>query len=213
MGALFVDGLDIVPALDATSTTFTTEFGRILFQEAQKRSITPMDTDVLLVALSEVFTSTFSMLAGTVLFTDIDDGSAPTVIINTARTSQRLFVYLPIAGLVCAVIALSVLCTVAVVIYSSTHASILREEPSGLFSYADMLLGSNIWDLVTQVRAHTKYDGRIVGRAKKYFTFDKTECSTIGTGEHLKILVGDMELAPPQDKWSLFRRKSLSADG
>jgi hypothetical protein len=166
-----------------------------------------MDADVLLVALSEVVTSTFSMLASTTLFTDIDNGSAPTVMVNMAKTSQRLFVYFPIAGLVCAVIALSVLCTVAVVIYPSTHASILRKEPSDLFGYADVLLGSIIWDLVAQVRAHAKYDGRIVGRAKKCFTFDKTECSTTGTGEHLQILVGDMELAPPQDKWSLFRRK------
>jgi hypothetical protein len=187
LSTLLVDGLNIVPALDATSTTSTTEFGRILFREAQKRSSTPMDAEVLQDALSDIFTSTFSMLASTVLFTAIDEESTTTVTVNTARTVQRLFVYLPIAGLVCAVIGLSVLCTVAVVIYSRTHASILREEPSGLFSYAEILLGSNIWDLVAQVRAHAEYDGRIIWCAKKCFTFDKTECRTVSTGEHRVI--------------------------
>jgi hypothetical protein len=211
MSALFVGGLDIVLALDATSTTSTTEFGRILFREAQKRSTSPMDADVLQDAMSEVFTTTFSMLASTVLFTPTQNGLDLTVKVDTAGTSQRLFVYLPIAGLVCAVITLSVLCTVAVMLYTSTHASILREEPSGLFSYADMLFGSNIWDLVAQVRAHAKYDGRVVGRAKKYFTFDETKCSTTGTGEHLQILVDGMVLAPPRDQWRVLRRKIVVA--
>jgi hypothetical protein len=61
------------------------------------------------------------------------------------------------------------------------------------------------------VRAHAKYDGRVVGRAKKYFTFDETKCSTTGTGEHLQILVDGMVLAPPRDQWRVLRRKIVVA--
>jgi hypothetical protein len=72
---------------------------------------------------------------------------------------MRLFIYLPVAGLLFVAIGSSVLCTIAVLLYSSTHASVLREEPSGLLSCADILFDSNISNLVDQVRAHPKYDG------------------------------------------------------
>jgi hypothetical protein len=207
MGALFESGLDIDLAIDATNAVSTTEFGRILLQEAQSRSATPMDAGILQGAISEVFTSAFAMLGSTLMFTSIDAGSAPVVSVEVGKTLQRLFIYLPVAGLLCVAIGSSVLCTIAVLLYSSTHASILREEPSGLLSYADILLNSNISNLVDQVRAHPKYDGRIVQRARKYFKFDKVDCSTTGTGEDRKISVGDMEPKQDEERSSAGRRR------
>jgi hypothetical protein len=192
MGVLFENGLDINIAIDITAEISTTEFGRVVFQDAQRRSATPQDPNVLQDAISEVFTSAFAMLSNTVLFTVLNTDIKPTVSVKMAKTVQRLFVYLPVAALVCVVLMLSIFCMLAVMLYSSTHASILREEPSGLLSYADILLGSSsIKNLVSQVRAHPKYDGRIVQRANKYFQLEKVYCSTESESEDINIVVSD----------------------
>ena len=129
--------------------------------------------------MSEVFTSTFAMLSSTILFNVLANEARPVVAIERSTTVQRLFVYLPVASLLCAVLGLSVLCTISALVYSRKHASILREEPSGLLSYADILLGSSgIENILKKVRAHPEYGGRTIQLAKKCFELKTIRCST-----------------------------------
>jgi hypothetical protein len=190
MGLLFESGLNLTPAIDITDQTLTTEFGRILLQIAQSRSATPLEPNLLQDIMSKVFTSAFAMLSNTELFTKLTGERRETIKVERATIEQRLFVYIPVAIAVCAMISLSVICTTAVLFYSQKHASILREEPSGLLSYADILFDSiEIVNLVGQVRAHPKYDGRIIGCAKKYFELDEVYCGTTKEKEERKITV------------------------
>ena len=110
--------------------------------------------------LTLLFESTFAMLSNTVLYSPME-GLGYKVSANILKTTQKLFIFLPVAYTICIVVLLSVVGSVATLIYSSRHPSILHEEPSGLLSYADILFGSNIDDVVKRIRGRPEYDGRV----------------------------------------------------
>jgi hypothetical protein len=195
MGALFESGLDVGIAIDITNEISTTEFGRVVLQRAQDLGARSLDSEVLQDAMSEVFTSTFAMLSSTTLFNVLANEARPVVAIERSTTVQRLFVYLPVASLLCAVLGLSVLCTISTSVYSRKHSSILREEPSGLLSYADILLGSSGIDyLLKKVRAHPEYDGRTMQLAQKCFELESIHCSTTSEGKARRINCSEAKL-------------------
>jgi hypothetical protein len=67
------------------------------------------------------------------------------------------------------------MCAIGVLLYSLTHHSILREEPYGLISYAQILMDSNLDAMLQQRRSHHT-DGQARSRKCPALRVDEFEC-------------------------------------
>lgn len=156
-------------------TLCTTEFGFLVYEEAQKRNpADSLEVHALLDSLTEFYTTTFAIVGSTKLY-DPSTGPNMTTTAEVLQSVQRLFVYKPVALILSTVLFCSVICAIGVLWYSATHRSILCEEPYGLISYAQILMGSNVDDVLQQGRYHN-HNGQAISGSDKDLDIGEIEC-------------------------------------
>jgi hypothetical protein len=156
-------------------TLQTSDLGFLVYEGAQKRSPEhPLEVHALLDSLTELYTTTFAVMGSTKLYGP-NTGPNTTATAEVLQSVQRLFVYRPVALILCTVLFCSVICAIGVLLYSVTHHSILCEEPYGLISYAQILMGSNVDEVLQQGRYHHP-NGQAKSGGSTALRVDEFEC-------------------------------------
>lgn len=92
-------------------------------------------------------------------------------------------------------------CSIWIWQHAHSNPSILREEPSGMLSYAGILHNSVLHNVASDVCTLGTYDGKFVRQAKRRWNFDDAVCSVVEDGTRAVVQVEN-----------LTQRKSLLRD-
>ena len=170
----FADSFEVnlsrLSGLTSARNVFTSELGYLIYSLALMRSSTSyFDGKIIQSATEDIFRSFFAAMANQVLVQQATSRSVNGLI---SRHETRLIVVLPIAyTFVCILVIVSVM-LVWLWVYSSTHTSILYEEPSALLGIGAILRNSELMDRIEAVEA-SRCGGQVAGEFKRSVQRDK----------------------------------------
>lgn len=130
---------------DPTGTYASNNLGLLIlaYSEHLVGSSHRLDTDALIQAIQDVYTSTLSVSGSIYLFQPLQNPGDPTTG-QIYTFINRLFVVNSAARLLQGVLSFLTVWTVLVMVYSFAKRSILREEPKGLLSAAEVVHGGDL---------------------------------------------------------------------
>jgi len=166
----------------------TSGFGRLILVSASKANPSQyLDSENLINSMQTMFNAVYLTAVATYSFKT--DFSPYNVLGLTSQMTMRLIV---VPWVAYAIIVILVACLVNVIwvwMHTQRHRSILSEEPSGIFSYAGLLYGSNILALSNEICEADRFDGRVRKSARRRRGLDEATCSITLRGQHPVINV------------------------
>lgn len=158
---IFEDQLQQLTSVDLSGNSIsvtTTPMGKVIYDEAETLSDTPWDPAILFPATQKVWAGIYSTLIETTMIKPT--GHDNTIQGHLTTSNDRLFVVVPIAGVVLGLLGVIFLAVLLVAFYTKTHMSVLREEPIGLLGASALLANSDLNDEVVRLKQCSRYEGK-----------------------------------------------------
>ncbi|KAK5045435.1 hypothetical protein LTR84_009299 [Exophiala bonariae] len=148
-------------------------------------------------AAQRIYPAIYTMLAVTYFYPEL--GTPVQVLGTIAVAENRLHVVPPVAITMIVIFAILSCSTGYLILYLQSHPSILAEEPVGLFGAANLLSGSNVYDVVERYHRRGIFCGFATGNLSTEQKKDidtelkETECWVEpGPGHHALIIKADV---------------------
>lgn len=188
------DNLHFYTFFDPSRTIVADALGAsILSYAGTLNSSAPMTPDVIKNATEDMFTTTYAGLAHKIM---LQPAETTRVVSGEAILSipvTRLYVTMPLAYTIVAVLFLILGCNVGLFVYAIKHP-ILVEEPSGLFGYATLLLDSNIFDIVSDALGRARPAKKTVTEfVSEKYTVETSKCYLEKNGAASKITIDGLK--------------------
>ena len=172
---LIKQGIFSVTAFDANAAWSTNAFGDlVLYLALQTNRQAYLASSTLRKAIESVFTPTY--LTATAMHGFSDNPRPISTIGTVSQQTQRLFVVPWVAYSLVITMALLFLSTIWIWVDVRRRPSTLTEEPTGLFSAAGMLDGSNIGKLSAGICRNPDFSGELVKSARRRWKIDDAVC-------------------------------------
>lgn len=147
---------------------YTSDFGSVELVIYYAEKLAPADkmsAQVLIYAISRVFTSSYRMAVALYAFNNLQKLDTDSATVRTPVT--RLFVITWVAYVILSFLVVVLISVGLVFWYVERTPTFLAEEPEGLMSAAGLLMGSELMELIPEIRQQYGYDGRTRKAAKE----------------------------------------------
>lgn len=167
----YEEGLQLIRTFDPQTDIHANDFGLLVYNLAEQQDPqSPLDAEQLSNCTVFIYASVFAVFSRSAFFQSLSPPINVSVIATESVT--RLIVVPPIAYTIIGIIAVALLLTVQLFVYTNQPSG-LFEEPVGLIGAAANLHKSDIMDIIGQVKTDVKqrggkFDGKIIGALEKY---------------------------------------------
>lgn len=204
----FHSTITLYQTYDASNSFKSDAFGRTVFYYAQKlNTASSVNHTSIVEATRTVYKTLFAALAQSQLMARRDIPEQLYGQLLQSRT--RLYVVAPVAYAMITLLALMLICSIGIFVVATTVKTGLKEEPIGLFGRAAVLLKSEVFTLVEDVRRDHAGEKSLVKVLKKRYTIEKSRCffeREPGTDNHV-LKVRDLSPKPIVTRWARVKKR------